>query len=271
MIRIAAWQGPSVEDFDANMARVLEAIDRAGSQGADFLCFPETYLSNYGAGLAVHADDKRVHEMVRRSERFDMVVIVGLSELEAGRVLNTMLVIHQGRVMGKYRKTMLTGYDKEVFAPDYDLPVFEAKGIRFGVIVCHDSSFVEPALTMRWKGARLLFSPHFNRIPEDTADEHRILVRNNHVGLAALLQMVVVRANNVGAEPGKIGYGDSAIFSPLGVAVAQAPLFKEALIHADFDESVFREERWRTRAEIPMSVRDQLSAAMRAFGGSAGP
>ena len=121
------------------------------------------------------------------------------------------------------------------------------------------------ALTMRWKGARLLFSPHFNRIPEDTADEHRILVRNNHIGLAVLLQMVVVRANNVGAGPGEIGYGDSAIFSPLGMPVAQAPLFKEALIHADFDGATFREENWRTRGEIPMAVREQLCDAMRAF------
>jgi predicted amidohydrolase len=270
MVRIAAWQGPSVDNFDANMARVLEVIDRAGAQGADFLCFPETHLSNYGADLAVPGRDTRVQELVRRAARFDTVVIVGLSELEGERVFNTMLIAHEGRILGKYRKTMLTGYDKTVFAPDYDLPVFEAKGIRFGVIVCHDSSFVEPALTMRWKGARLLFSPHFSRIPEESADEHRILVRNNHIGLAALLQMVVVRANTVGAEPGKIGYGDSAIFSPLGVAAAQAPLFKEALIYADFDEAAFRDERWRTRAEIPMAVRRQLWDAMQAFGEESG-
>ena len=265
MVRISAYQGTCSDDFDKNLAKVREVMDRAGREGNDFLCFPEGYLSNYGAEPAVPLDDPRVVDLIEYAGRYDMVTIVGISESESDMVYNTMLILHEGKLLGKYRKTMLTGGDKEVFAPDYDLPVFEAKGICFGVIVCHDSSFVEPALTMRWKGARLLFSPHYNMIPYESADEHRILVRNNHVGLAVLLQMVVVRANVVGGTTEKVGHGDSTIFSPLGEPVAAAPLFKEALISAEFDESVFEKESWRTRAEIPLEVRRQLWEAARAF------
>ena len=158
---------------------------------------------------------------------------------------------------------MLTGGDRKVFALDYSLPIFKAKGIPFGVIICHDSSFVEPAMTMRWRGARLLFSPHYNSIPYDRVDEHRTLVRNNHIGLSALLQMVVVRSNVVGGNGERLGYGDSAIFSPLGVPVAVAPLFKEALISAEFDDAVLTEEGWRTRDEMPLEVCQQLWEAAR--------
>ena len=267
MIKISAYQGRCTDSFDENLKKVREIIDRAGE--SDFLCFPEGYLSNYKADpshnvdLAVPLDDPRVLELIESTNRYDMVVIVGISEIEAEEVFNTALILYRGKMLGKYRKTMLNGGDKTGFAFDYSLPIFEAKGIPFGVIICHDSSFIEPALTMRWKGARLLFSPHYNGISYDRADEHRILVRNNHVGLSVLLQMVVVRANVVGGNEERVGYGDSAIFSPLGVPVAAAPLFKEALISAEFDDSVLTKETWRTRREIPLEVYRQLWDAAR--------
>lgn len=264
MIRISAYQGTCADDVDRNLERVYEVIAQAADQKSDFLCFPEGYLSNYRADLAVPLDDPRVLALIERTAQNDMVVIVGLSEQESGKVYNSALVLHRGRLLGTYRKTMPTASDKKVFAPDTSLPVFQAKGIPFGVIICHDSSFVEPALTMRWKGARLLFSPHYNSIPYNRMDEHRIVVRNNHVGLSALLQMVVVRSNVVRGDGERLGYGDTTIFSPLGVPVAAVPLFGEALISAEFEDSVFTEEHWSSRSEIPMEVCQQLWDAARA-------
>jgi predicted amidohydrolase len=157
---------------------------------------------------------------------------------------------------------MLTESDAEQFASDYSLPVFEAKGIRFGVIICHDSSFAEPAMTMRKKGARLLFSPHYNSISSNRMDEHRRKVRNNHVGLAALLQMVVVRSNVVGWKDDDLGYGDTTIFSPLGDVVASAPLFQETLITAEFERAVFEKESWASQDELPEEVLQQLRSEL---------
>ena len=258
MVKIAAYQGRCTDDFDVNLVNVFGIIDRAGKDENDFLCFPEGYLSNYKADLMVPLDHPRVRELIDYTREYDMVVIVGISEQVSEEAFNTALILYQGEILGKYRKTMLTGSDKKAFASDYELPVFEAKGVQFGVIICHDSSFIEPALTMRWKGARLLFSPHYNSIAYGRMDEHRTLVRNNHVGLSVLLQMVVVRANVIGGDENSLGYGDSAIFSPLGVPVATAPLFKEALISAEFDDSVFTKKSWRTRQEIPLEVYRQL-------------
>lgn len=45
------------------------------------------------------------------------------------------------------------------------------------------------------------------------------------------------------------------------------PLFKEALTSAQFDRSLFRQESWRTRKEIPLDVYRQLwDAAREALG-----
>ncbi len=261
-LAIACFQGRCAEDFDQNLARVLEVMDQCGRDGYDFLCFPEAYLSNYTAELSVPLTDSRVRAMTEASAKHDMVSVVGVSELEGDRVFNTALVLYRGEVLGKYRKSMLTGSDKKVYASDYSLPVFEAKGLTFGVIICHDSSFLEPALTMRCKGARLLFSPHYNRIPADRMDEHRRKVRNTHIGLATHMQMVVVRSNVVGWSEEGLGYGDSTIFSPLGEPVAVAPLFQETVISARFERSDFEREDWSSRKEIPREVTDQLIKAI---------
>ena len=127
-----------------------------------------------------------------------MVVLVGFSErLADGRIANSVLILDGDRPLGVYRKTMLTGGDfrQMGFCTDFELPVWQARGLTFGCIVCANSSFVETAATMAYKGASLLFSPHYNRIPAAGMDTHRVRVRNNHAGLAALLELYVVRAN----------------------------------------------------------------------------
>jgi len=159
-----------------------------------------------------------------------------MDERRGRRVANTVAVLADGRVAGHYTKTMLTPGDREVMGfYDDELPVFRAQGVSFGVIICHDSSFPEVAATLAWKGARILFSPHYNSIARDRMDEHRRLVRNNHVGLAAHYNLVVARANVVGHWPAgdRFGYGDSAIFGPHGQPLAEAGLFAERLITAD--------------------------------------
>jgi len=259
MIKVSAYQGKCFSEIDENFRKVREIIGKAGENGCDFLCFPEAYLSNYSPELAIPLKDQRILELSKAAERFDMVVVVGLSEKEKKKIFNTAVILYRGKIIGKYRKTILTDDDKKVYSQGSSLPVFKAKGICFGVIICHDSSFIEPALTMRLKGARLLFSPHNNSISCDQMDEHRVLVRNNHVGLAALLQMVVVRSNVIAVEDQFLGYGDSAIFSTDGTVTAAAPLFAETLISAEFKESIFREEKWRRLDDHPKRIHQLLS------------
>jgi predicted amidohydrolase len=157
---------------------------------------------------------------------------------------------------------MLTGGDsgRLGFARGRQMPVFEAKGIKFASIICHDSSFPEPALLARQKGALLLFSPHYNAIGPRGMDQHRTMVRNNHVGLAALLQMVVVRSNVISSGPKRLGYGDSFIMSPFGVPMAEAGLFREDVITAAINFEMFREAKdWKDLGEVKPDIRRQVS------------
>ena len=267
---IGVWQGRCKDgDLEANLARAGEVIDEAGAAGCDFVCLPETFLSGYGAREVVEAnaialDDPRLRALAERAHSRGVVALVGLSEKRGDRIANTQAVLDGGRVAGHYAKTMLTGSDAKTmgFCIDDELPVFEARGITYGIIICHDSSFPEIAATLAWKGARVIFSPHYNAIDVDRMDEHRILVRNNHIGIAAHYGVVVARANviNTGEKSGKLGYGDSAIFSPLGAPIAEAGLFTERLITADVAPHLAK-HRWRKRSQLRPAILDQCHAA----------
>lgn len=273
-LRLAAWQGRSLDgDIEANLDAALRVVAEAGERGADFLCFPECFLSGYGSRESVERgqmtlDDPRLKRLADTAATYDLVLLVGLAErLTTGQTGNTIAIYYDGQRLGLYRKTLLTGSDagEMGFCRDYDLPVFCAKGVIFGCIICHDSSFIEPAALLAYRGAQIIFSPHYNALPADVMDEHRIKVRNNHIGLAALLGVYVARANVVGRaglnEKG-LGYGDSAIFDPIGAPLAEAGLFREALIVADIQPQQHLRRFTGRRDEVPERVRLQLAEAL---------
>lgn len=266
---IGVWQGAcKVGDLEANLERTRRVIDEAADAGCDFVCLPELFLSGAGPresqkGAAIALDDKRLTALAKKAGERDIVTLVGLAEKRGGRFAVTQAVLADGRVMGHYTKTMPTEEDWDLMGFfDDELPVFEAKGVTFGVIICHDSSFPEVAATMAWKGARIIFSPHYNSIPRDRMDDHRILVRNNHVGIAAHYNVVVARSNVVGyaGERDSYGYGDSAIFGPDGRVLAEAGLFKETLVTCDVAPYLGGVD-WRARTELRPTIIKQLSAA----------
>jgi predicted amidohydrolase len=271
---VGVWQGRCADgNLAQNIARTAQVIDEAAAALCDFVCLPETFLSGYGTreiaeSCAMVLDDPRLLDLARRAEDRKVVTLVGLSERrKGGAIANSQVVLDGGKVAGVYAKTQLTGGDAKErgFCSDDELPVFRARDVSFAIQICHDSSFPEIASTYAWKGARLLFSPHYNAIPSDKMDEHRIRVRNNHIGVAAHFGLVVARSNVIVTEnpihPGRLGYGDSAIYSPLGVPLAEAGLFTEKLVCADVSRWLTPAPGWNFRADLKPAIIEQWAAA----------
>ena len=249
-VTISVYQGPCEDgDFAANLETVRQQIRLAEQRGSDFVAFPETFLSGYDSPENVRRgarrlDDPEIAAFINESARHDMVVIVGLAVLDNEKNLhNTVLVIHRGILLGTYSKCMLTGGDRNRlnFLPGTDIPVFTAHGAKFAVIICYDTSFPHPAMIARLKGAEILFTPHYNNIKAREMDAHLKVVRNNHIGLAVLLKLVVARPNVVIADkPGSLGYGHSFIVSPQGEMLAEADLFRTELVTATVGPETFK-------------------------------
>jgi predicted amidohydrolase len=242
-MRLAAYQGRCVQgDPTANVASVIRVMEQAAAQQIDLLCFPEAFLSGYGDRAtvergALRLDDPHLTALAQATGRHDLVVIAGFSERRRDRRLaSSAVILYRGRVLGLYRKTVLSGADVRAmgFVAGRVRPVFRAKGLTFGCVICSDSSHVEPAATLAHKGARVLFSLHYNRIGRRGLSRHVGRIRAQHAGLAALLGIYVVRANVVVDDRADgLACGDSAIFDPHGQIVAEGGLFREALIMAD--------------------------------------
>ena len=272
---ISVYQGVCQEgDFSANLTTTRKVIAEARKRGSQFVAFPECFLSGYENRAVVERgarslDDKELKAFIAESAAHDMVVMVGLARKSAEGLFNTELVIHRGRLLGYYDKVMLTVGDRDNlgFTAGSSVPVYQAHGVRFGVIICHDSSFPQVAQAARLQGAELLFTPHNNEILAVAADDHRRWVRNCHVGLACQLKMVVARANIVKSDrAGLIGYGDSFILSPQGTPLAEAKLFKTELITATVIPAMFQSPWvWADLNETPAWLRGQLGQLLTDF------
>ncbi|MBN2287808.1 MAG: carbon-nitrogen hydrolase family protein [Candidatus Glassbacteria bacterium] len=274
---ISVYQGPCADgDFDTNLSTARRVVGQALERGSHFLALPETFLSGYDTPEHMRAgarrvDDPQLAKFIAETAGHEMVVLVGLARLTDEGIYNSVLVIHRGKLLGTYDKTMLTEGDRDElkFLPGTRMPVFTAHGAAFAVIICHDSSFLHPAMIARLQGAEILFSPHYNSIGPQSVDDHRKWVRNCHVGLACQLRMVVARSNvTVTDKLGDIGYGQSFILSPQGEALAEAELFKTELITARIGPEMFDYPYvWADWKELPSQVLARLAGLLQEAAG----
>ncbi len=178
-LQIAAFQGHIQEgNSNVNLDKVLEQTELAEKRSIDILCFPESYLHGYFA----NKEDAIKHAINLQSEDFlnlcklfskfnHTTVLFGLNELDNDGIYNTVVVIEKGQCIGKYRKAY-TYSPYDYYSVGRDFPIFEKKGIKYGIIICLDSAYREPAHIAALKGARIIFCPSFNRIAKEARMLH---------------------------------------------------------------------------------------------------
>jgi predicted amidohydrolase len=235
-------------DFEANLAKVVKGVERAEKERVEIVCFPECFLTGYfdkekpTRKHAFTVDSPQLLKVLDRTSRFDPTVIVGFNERRGDDLYNTALIAHKGHVLGTYSKCF-------AYMPFHkqgrDFPVFERGGVKFGVVICADGGYIEPARILALKGARIIFAPHFNYIGKDGLIKHFQEVRADHVARAVENRVYFLRGNNVvlGKEEGIIayegvGYGDSYIVDPFGEIVVRSRRHQEDFIFADVDPTI---------------------------------
>ncbi|MFC3077169.1 carbon-nitrogen hydrolase family protein [Phenylobacterium terrae] len=239
MVRIAAAQTPEfIEDVEGALAYAAAAIAQAQARGAALLCFPEGYLQGYlteeraARRCAFDLSSSAFEAVLDRLPRDGPTVILGLIELEAGRLFNTAAVVRGGTLLGRYRKSHLLGGER-TFTPGDDCPAFEAAGVRFGVNICYDTNFPEAARKVADSGAALIVCPANNMMPRAAAEiwkhEHNRArgARCRETGLWLL------SADVTGERDGRIAWGPTAVLDPAGAVAAQLPLGEPGLLVFD--------------------------------------
>lgn len=243
-------------DFSGNLDKVVEGLRRADEERIEILCFPECFLTGYPndaevARLGAFAmDSPQMMLLLDRTSRFEAAFIVGFNESRGKDLYNTAVVVHKGHLLGRYSKC--SAYMK-FHKQGREFPVFQHNGLTFGVVICSDGGYIEPARLLALQGAQVIFSPHFNYIRKEKLLQHFMRVRADHTARAVENGVYFVRGNNVslGLEESMpdlegVGYGDSYIIDPDGEILVRSRRHEEDLIFADIKPHTDR--NWQRRS-----------------------
>ncbi|MBX3399917.1 MAG: carbon-nitrogen hydrolase family protein [Gemmataceae bacterium] len=244
-MRIGHWQlEAKTGEFDANLAKVLKGLERADKDRVEIVCFPECFLTGYpdkedlARKSAFAVDSPQMMKLLDKTAKFEATTVVGFNEIRGKDLYNTAVVVQKGHILGTYSKC--TAYQR-FHKQGREFPVFERSGVKFGVIICSDGGYIEPARILALKGARIIFAPHFNYIGAKGLIGHFQHVRADHVARAVENDVHFVRGNNVVLDKDAslsfdgVGYGDSYIVDPAGEILVRSRRHKEDFVFADVD------------------------------------
>jgi predicted amidohydrolase len=270
-LRLGAYQGSTQpQAVDKNAGKLHELLMEAHRREIDFACMPECFLTGYGTpdelrATAVSITGEPFRELVRHCVFDDMVSIFGFTERRGEQLHNSAAIVHRGHLLGVHRKAIAgSPHEKAAVTFVNDFSVFSAHGVTFGVLICFEGFFTEPALLLAERGARVIFEPHYAFTPAAHMDWQRQRVRNSRIARAVENDCWYVKANTV-TEPMRsmgdsegLGYGDSFILDNIGRPLAEAGLFTTGWLTADVPSQELRAQRESRVALMPDEIRQQV-------------
>ncbi len=248
----------TVGDLAGNVQRIVAAARAAHAGGARLVLAPELSLCGYPPEdlllrpafmsacaealadcAAALADLEGLVVVVGHPHQFGDRGDLRSKSVAVQQRYNAASVLEGGKVAATYCKRELPNYqvfdERRYFASGRDAGlaplVVEVQGTKFGILICEDAWFDEPAQAAQAAGAQVLCvlnaSPfHLGKLAER---EERMAERARAVGLPLLY------AHLTGAQDEVVFDGASFALDAQGRVVARAPMFEEATTIVAFD------------------------------------
>jgi N-carbamoylputrescine amidase len=258
-VTVAVIQRAFGEDRDENRDATVSLVADAVAAGADVVLPSELFEGRYfcqyedqaSFSWATTLEDNPAVAAVRKvTSGTGAVVPVSFFEAALPAYFNSVAVVADGEVLGRYRKAHIPdgpGYEEKFyFNPgDTGFRTWDTRHGRIGVGICWDQWFPEAARAMALQGADLLLYPTAigsevgSQADNDTADMWRRAMDGhavcNHVPVAA--------ANRVGTEGDLTFYGTSFIVDHRGRPLAEAGRATTETLFAELDLERARADR----------------------------
>ena len=245
-LRVALGQiNPTVGDFERNVRMIVDAIERARTQGAALVAFPELAITGYPPEdllfkpAFIEANLRALDEVTRASR--GLSVVVGFVD-KRDDIFNAAAVLHDGVRAGVYHKQYLPNYgvfdENRYFQAGTETPVFAAGDTTFAVNVCEDIWYpAGPTALQALAGAELIVN--INGSPYHAG---KARFREQLVSTRAVDDLVCVAyVNMVGGQDELVFDGASMIVNEHGECLARGRMFEEDLVVGDLDlDAVFR-------------------------------
>ena len=240
-MKVAAYQAPLLPGGSMEaIGLIRERVAWCEAEGVEILCCPEAVLGGladyapHPAGFAINVEGGRLNAVLSPLASETVTTIVGFTEIcGTGRLYNSAAVYHRGAVLGVYRK-LHPAIRKSVYQAGDRMPVFTVGGLPFGILICNDSNYREPARVMASRGATALFIPTNNGLPPEKADVV-VDARNADIARAVENRVSVIRADVAGRAEGRVSHGSSSIVAPDGRVLRSAQPLTEDLLVASLD------------------------------------
>ena len=257
--RVALVQTRCGPEPDKNFAHAVEFIREAAGQGAQIICLPELFRSQYFCQSEDHKNFALAEEIPGRSTlalgdvaRENGIVIIAsiFEKRSAGVYHNTAAMINDdGKLLGKYRKMHIPDdplyHEKFYFTPgDLGFQAWPTARGKVGVCICWDQWYPEAARLTALRGAEILFYPtaigwHPSEKKEFGAVQYSAweTIQRSH---AIANGCYVAAANRVGHEAPEGGdgiefWGQSFIAAPSGEIIAKGSVDGEEIVFADVE------------------------------------
>lgn len=249
-MKVAAYQAPLCATNSAEVIGLIrERVGWCESNGVEVLCCPEGVLGGLAdyasqpAEIAIDVEAGQLEALLAPLSSESVTTIIGFTErVGGGRLYNAAAVFHKGSVLGIYRK-LYPAINKSVYEAGDEVPVFTVDGLTFGIVICNDSNYYEPARIMAARGAAALFVPTNNGLPPAKAGSKLVAeARNCDIARAVENSVFVIRADVAGRTEDLVSYGSSGIVSPDGMVLQTARLLGPDLVVAEI-KTVARNNR----------------------------
>jgi NAD+ synthase (glutamine-hydrolysing) len=255
-VKIALGQiNPTVGDFAGNAAKIAGFAQRARTEGAGLILFPELSVCGYPPRDLVERASFVAHnrEAVERiaAETRGIAVICGLvtpAQAETGKsVMNSAALLKDGKVAFVQSKMLLPTYDvfdeMRNFAPGTSQTLFPFCGKQMALTICEDAwndkrfwnkrlYTFDPVEDLIHAGGNFLLnisaSPFWLGKRELRRDMLAAIARNYRVP--------VVMVNQIGGNDSLVFDGSSLVLDREGRIIAQGKSFEEDLVYFDSDQ-----------------------------------
>ena len=265
--KVALVQMRCGSEPEKNFDRAISFINDAAKQGAQIVCLPELFRSQYFCQTEEHRNFTLAEEIPGRStialgkvaREHKIAIIASLFEKRsAGLYHNTAAIIDaDGTLLGKYRKMHIPDdplyHEKFYFTPgDLGFQAWKTQRGKIGVCVCWDQWYPEAARLTALRGAEILFYPtaigwHPKEKKEFGAAQYSAweTIQRSH---AIANGCYVAAANRVGHETPAGGdgiefWGQSFVCAPNGEIVAKGSIDREEIVMADVEWDRVNEHR----------------------------
>lgn len=223
------------------------AVQDAGAQKVDIVCFPECYVPGYRMpGKSAAPPDATLlgqawARVAAAARAANVGVLLGTERFVEGDLRLTCLVINRdGSVAGFQDKVQLDPSEEPTYTAGMERRLFQAGPLTFGISICHEGwRYPE---TVRWaatRGAQVVFHPHFHEAEEGSYRPTTFADPLNTFHEKALLcraaeNTCYIASVNCASE----GSPTTSVFiNPDGTVLSYQPYGREGLLIADLDLS----------------------------------